>query len=64
MLFFRKKGGLSKFTNSSDSNLFRGSNLRQYPTKSLFRGDFYMMIKRCLGVYFKTVVRTCVHLHV
>ena len=30
---------LSKFTqNSLDTNLFRGSNLRQNPAKSLFRG--------------------------
>ena len=37
--FSEKKGGFVKIcSNSFDSNLFRGSNLRQNPTKSLFRG--------------------------
>ena len=40
---FQEKGVvLSRFTKKSlDSNLFRGSNLRQNPTKALFRGDFF-----------------------
>ena len=47
-------------SNSSDSNIFRGSNLRQNPTKSVFRGDFCIMTKMCLGANFKSV-HTCVH---
>ena len=37
--FSGKRGGFVKiYSNSSDSDLLRGSNLRQNPTKFLFRG--------------------------
>ena len=52
------------YSNFSNSNLFRESNLRQNPTKSLFMGDFCIMTEMYLGVYLKTVVHTCVHLHI
>ena len=48
---FQEKGvGFVKiYSNSSDSNQFRGSNLRQNPTKSLFRDDFCIMTKTFRG---------------
>ena len=33
-------------------------------TKSLVRGDFCIMTKMHLEVYFKTIVHACVHLHI
>ena len=42
--FFRKKVGFVKiYSNSTDLDLLRGSNLRQNPTKSLFRGEFCIL---------------------
>ena len=54
---FRGKGVVlsKKYSNSSDSNLFRGSNLGQNSIKS----DFCIITKMCLGVYFKTINCSC-----
>ena len=54
---FQEKGGgfVKSYSNSSGSNLYRGSNLRQNP---LFRDDFCIMTKMCLRAYFKTLVYT------
>ena len=47
-----KMGGVVNiYSNSLDSNLFRGSNLRQNPTKTLFRGEFCILTKMCLEGY-------------
>ena len=52
---------LSKFTEILQIQiLFMGSNLRQNPTKSLFGGEFCIMTKMCLAVYFKMDVHACV----
>ena len=56
-----KRGDFFKiYSNSLVSNLFRGSNLRQNPCLG---GDFCILTKMCLGVYFKTI-HTCVHLYI
>ena len=40
--YFQEKGNsfAKIYSNSSDSNLFRGQNLKQNCTNSLFKGDF------------------------
>ena len=61
-MFQGKGGGFVKIcSNSLDSNLFRGSNLRQ---NLCLGGEFCIMTKMCLGVYFKTFVHACVHLQI
>ena len=45
-------------SNSLDSNLFRGSNLRQNPCLG---GEFCILTKMCLGVNLKTFVHACLH---
>ena len=58
----KKKNSFVKiYSNSLDSNLFRGSNLRQSPCLG---GDFCILTYMCLGGYFKTYVHSCVHLHI
>ena len=54
-----KGGGFVKiYSNSIDSNLFRGSNLRQNPCLG---GQLCILTKMSLGVHFKTFVHACVH---
>ena len=60
--FQEKRGGFVKiYSNSSHSTQFWGSNMKQNPCLGV---DFCIMTKMCLGVYFKTAVHTCVHLHI
>ena len=58
-----KWGGFVKiYSNSLGSNLFRGSNLRQNIPPNPWLGVIWT--KMCVGVYFKTFVYACVHLHI
>ena len=41
--------------------IWKGSNLRQNPCSG---GEFCILTKMCLGVYFKTFVNACVHLRI
>ena len=63
---FKKKGVvLSKLnSNSLDSNLFRGQIWDKIPHKPCLGGEFCILTKMFLGVYFKTFVHACVHLHI
>ena len=67
MPFFQEKRGcfcenLIKFFRLKLTNgvKFEGK-IQQSPCLGV---DFCIMTKMCLGVYIKTVVHTCVHLHI
>ena len=60
-----KRGGFVKiYPNYLHSNLFRGPIWDKIPQNSCLGGEFCILTKMCLGVYFKTIVQACVHLHI
>ena len=64
-MFQEKGGGFVKIcSNSLDSTYLGGQIWDKIPQNPCLGGEFCILTKMCLGVYFKTFVHACVYLHI